>query len=111
MESLRIFSVLFNQCLELEEHPRALLGIVRGPCGLRSFRNRDSFRQNSCVAVLQVRLYLPGARIVDRAGGGATACQGLAVNEVADRAHGVSLPQCAYVITTYAGTRRHWTKV
>src|SRR4029077_11372453 len=37
-------------------------------------------------------LHLPGARIVDRAGVGAIGRDALAVDEMADRAHGIFLP-------------------
>src|SRR5271166_3182015 len=64
------------------------------------------------VSVLQTGLHLPGARIVDRAGDGASARDALAVDELADRArHGVFLSQCVDAMMPHAGTRRHWTKV
>ena len=79
--------VLFDQCLELENHPGSALGIDRGPGGLRRLGGRDSLRQDCGVPVLQKSLHLPGARIVDRAGDGAGARDALAVDEMADRAH------------------------
>jgi hypothetical protein len=85
--------VLFDQCLKLENHPGPLLGVERGPGGLRRLGDRDSLRQDCGVTVLQMGLHLPGARIVDRAGDGASACDALAVDEMADCAHGVFLPR------------------
>src|SRR5271165_7527339 len=83
--------VLFDQCLELEHHPGPALGVDRGPGGLRRLGDRDSLRQDCAVTVLQTGLHLPGARIVDRAGDGARARNALAVDEMADRSHGISL--------------------
>jgi hypothetical protein len=103
--------VLFDQCLELEHHPGPALGVDRGPGGLRRLGDRDNLRQDCGITVLQTGLHLPGARIVDRAGDGANARDALAVDELADRAHGVFLSQCVDAMMPHAGTRRHWTKV
>jgi hypothetical protein len=66
-------------------------GIDCGPSGLCCLGGRDSLGKDCGVAVLQKGLHLPGARIVDRAGDGARARNALAVDEVADRSHGIFL--------------------
>ena len=85
--------VFFNQCLEVEQHPRPALGVACSPGGLRRFGGRDRLREDCRVPVLQNGLHLPGVWMVDRAGDGASACDALAVDEMADCAHAVSHPQ------------------
>jgi hypothetical protein len=85
-----LLHVLFEQCLELEQYPGAAQGVHPGPGGLRRFGDRHSLCQDCGVAVLQTGLHLPGARIVHRAGDGASAGGALAVDEMVDRAHGYS---------------------
>ena len=67
--------------------------------------------------MLQMSLHLPCARIVDRAGDGASVRDALAVDELPDRAHGVFFShgvfhsQCVEAMIPHAGTLRYWTKV
>jgi hypothetical protein len=79
----------------LEHHPGPALGVDRSPGGLRRLGDRDNLRQDCGVTVLQMGLHLPGARIVDRAGDGASARDALAVDELADScAWGLPFSMC-----------------
>lgn len=101
--------MLFDQSLELEQHPRPALRVDRSPGWLRCLGSQNCLRQDFCVTVLENRLYLTGAWIVDRAGDGANPRHTLTVDEMADRAHGLTLCRRARVIKPHAGSRRHWT--
>src|SRR5580698_1333242 len=83
-------SVLFDQCLELEDHPGPALRVDRSPGGLRSLGNRDSLRQDCGVTMLQKSLHLSCARIINLAGDSASARDALAVDKVVNRVHGSS---------------------
>src|SRR6516165_3860951 len=69
-------------------------GLIAAQADCAALATATNLRQDCGVAVLQTGLHLPGARIVDRAGEGASARDALAVDELADRAHGVFLSHC-----------------
>jgi hypothetical protein len=55
--------VLFDQYLELENHPCALLGVERGPCGLRRLGGSDSLLIDRTV--IEERHYVKGWQNVE----------------------------------------------